>query len=721
MKSAQLFRKSNQVWHWGMCVLFFLSAPILFDSVNAATPPLINYQAAISNSLGNPLDTTVNVIFSIYDGPSSVTPLWTETHNSLTISEGRLSVLLGTMTPITDQLFSDTGRYIGIKIGGDNEMTPRSRLLSVPYALRLETIDGASGGDVSGALRISPDPAKIEGDALIIANTNGTTILSVKVTSDGSAVVSLFDPVDSKDGSRLVPVEQVQITMDGIIILDSTGLDTTLVLNSLGNITGTGQITMGQGSSDALGTTILGNYNTANGDTATISGGTTNSISGSYSTIGGGQSNSANAGGLWATIGGGKFNSTNGNYTTIGGGYANLATASSSTVGGGSQNNATGVVSTIGGGSTNRASGYASAVGGGVWDSAMGVHSGVFSGNSNLAGDASIDTGAFVGGGNLNLAAEPYSTVAGGRFNWASDNYSFVGGGEFNRALGLWATIAGGSFNQANFPHSTVGGGFLNVSNADYATIAGGRLDSASYYATVGGGDGNVASGSVSTIAGGSGNRANGPSTTIGGGQGNSASGTWATVGGGNQDTAAGNGSTVPGGYQNNAAGDYSFAAGRRARAMHTGSFVWADASDTVFESSAANQFNVRASGGVRIYTNDTLASGVTMGAGASSWTSVSDISVKKDFRSIDSDELLERLSEIPISRWKYIAEVSQADHIGPMSQDFYSAFGLGDDDKRISTIDADGVALAAIQALYKENLELKKRLDELETLIKQK
>ena len=38
--------------------------------------------------------------------------------------------------------------------------------------------------------------------------------------------------------------------------------------------------------------------------------------------------------------------------------------------------------------------------------------------------------------------------------------------------------------------------------------------------------------------------------------------------------------------------------------------------------------------------------------------------------------------------------------HIGPMSQDFYSAFQLGVDNKGISTIDSDGIALASIQAL---------------------
>lgn len=86
---------------------------------------------------------------------------------------------------------------------------------------------------------------------------------------------------------------------------------------------------------------------------------------------------------------------------------------------------------------------------------------------------------------------------------------------------------------------------------------------------------------------------------------------------------------------------------------------------------------------------------------------------------------------QIPISRWSYKAQDPRIEHIGPMSQDFYAAFGLGADDKHISTVDADGVALAAMQGLYemlrerdaeiaeikKQNSQLQERLSALEKL----
>jgi len=43
------------------------------------------------------------------------------------------------------------------------------------------------------------------------------------------------------------------------------------------------------------------------------------------------------------------------------------------------------------------------------------------------------------------------------------------------------------------------------------------------------------------------------------------------------------------------------------------------------------------------------------------------------------------------------------------MARDFHAAFGLGESEKRINTVDADGVALAAIQGLN-QKLEEKDR-----------
>ena len=61
----------------------------------------------------------------------------------------------------------------------------------------------------------------------------------------------------------------------------------------------------------------------------------------------------------------------------------------------------------------------------------------------------------------------------------------------------------------------------------------------------------------------------------------------------------------------------------------------------------------------------------------------------------------------MPIQTWNAKGADPGIRHMGPTAQDFYAAFGLGGDDKHISTGDKDGVALAAIQGLYQLNKEL--------------
>ena len=171
------------------------------------------------------------------------------------------------------------------------------------------------------------------------------------------------------------------------------------------------------------------------------------------------------------------------------------------------------------------------------------------------------------------------------------------------------------------------------------------------------------------------------------------------------------------------ASGVHSFAAGRRAKAIHDGSFVWGDSTPADVASTAANQLIARAAGGVTFFSSaDTTAPapGVNLPAGASAWTTISDRHSKEHFAPVDGEALLVRLNTIPILTWNWRAQDSSIRHMGPMAQDFYTAFGLGQDDKHISTVDADGVALAALQALYRLSLEKDEQLRRQQAQIQQ-
>jgi hypothetical protein len=138
---------------------------------------------------------------------------------------------------------------------------------------------------------------------------------------------------------------------------------------------------------------------------------------------------------------------------------------------------------------------------------------------------------------------------------------------------------------------------------------------------------------------------------------------------------------------------------------------MFADASTFAdFNSAAANEFAIRASGGFRLYTNSGLTAGVTMGSGAGSWSSVSARTAKENFTPVDVIAVLEKVASMPVEEWNYKAQEDSIRHIGPMAEDFRAAFGVGDFVGRITSTDADGVALAAIQGL---NLKLEANLED--------
>jgi hypothetical protein len=295
-----------------------------------------------------------------------------------------------------------------------------------------------------------------------------------------------------------------------------------------------------------------------------------------------------------------------------------------------------------------------------------------------------VNGGAVGGGGSQNdphTITDNYSTVGGGAQNQAGDGagtvedaaYATVGGGFGNFASAFSATVGGGYANSALQGDSSVAGGAFNLADGEGAGVAGGLFhDATGDYATVGGGYGNLASGYVSTVAG------------------------------GYFGEATGSYSAILGGYFNEATGSGSVALGWRAKSLHSGAFVWSDSSSGDFSSTASHQFRARASGGVTFFTNSAATVGATLAPGSGSWAVVSDRALKGNFAPVDGVQVLEKLAALPIGTWNYTSQDASVRHIGPTAQDFRAAFAVGEDERHISTVDADGVALAAIQGLHR-------------------
>jgi hypothetical protein len=312
---------------------------------------------------------------------------------------------------------------------------------------------------------------------------------------------------------------------------------------------------------------------------------------------------------------------------------------------------------------------------------------------------------ATIAGGGRNNPSNPATA------NEVTDDQGVVGGGANNQA-----GDDAGSVIDATL--ATVGGGGNNKATGEAATVGGGAANHADREAaTVGGGEANQAIESLATVGGGGGNTAFEVAATVGGGNLNHASGTGSFVGGGFTNTAGGLAAIIPGGDHNTAQGDWSLAAGRQAKADTQGAFVWADSNPFDFASTVQDQFSVRSTGGARFVsgidpTTGAPTAGVQLAAGTGSWSSLSDRASKRAIEPSSGRKVLQKLSSVPVSTWSYRAQERSIRHIGPMAQDFYRAFGVGEDRRHISSVDADGVALAAIKGLNQRLTQKVRRLE---------
>ena len=174
-------------------------------------------------------------------------------------------------------------------------------------------------------------------------------------------------------------------------------------------------------------------------------------------------------------------------------------------------------------------------------------------------------------------------------------------------------------------------------------------------------------------------------------------------------------------GLQNSASGNFSVAIGKNARtANRQGSVVLGDgcagfSSDSTYPT-ANNQIVMRGCGGVKVFTNQGLTSGVELAAGGSGWSAVSDRNRKENFGSLDGELLLSRLRSVPVTTWNYLSQPDGIRHMGPVAQDFRAAFGLGESDLMINSIDIDGVNMAGVKALDERTLLQESRITALAT-----
>lgn len=150
----------------------------------------LNYQAyLVDPSTGQPkADGTYQISFRLYNTDTGGTPLWSDTKD-VPVTNGLLNVLLGETVPFDPNDFNSQELWFAVKVGADEEATPRQRIAHVGYAIFAEH------ADIANSAENATNADKLQGKAALDFAAASHTHTGADIV-DGS-----LDAADIKDGS----------------------------------------------------------------------------------------------------------------------------------------------------------------------------------------------------------------------------------------------------------------------------------------------------------------------------------------------------------------------------------------------------------------------------------------------------------------------------------------------------------------------------------------
>ena len=136
-----------------LLLTLLLASPLILSHTALATVKIMfGVQGQLTNLAGTPVDGANTVVFKLWSDSIGGVANFTESRSVTTDANGQFATVIGSNDNLDITVFNDSSLFLGITVGADPEMTPRTRLVSVPSAIRVRSIDGASGGTLSGIL-----------------------------------------------------------------------------------------------------------------------------------------------------------------------------------------------------------------------------------------------------------------------------------------------------------------------------------------------------------------------------------------------------------------------------------------------------------------------------------------------------------------------------------------------------------------------------------------
>ena len=190
-------------------------------------PQTFNFQAAVKDADGMPVNDTRVIEFRIYDSVSDGMQLWSELHYDVVISDGIFSEELGGTTAFTETMFTYPELYITFVMGGE-EMSPRQKLNAVPFAMYAENADNAANAEY----------ATFADEAMSVGGYTGTDLVTQDFNGDANIMGTMTANAFVGDGSgltNLTAMDDDYVNTDGPDAITANSADATLSVTNTGS------------------------------------------------------------------------------------------------------------------------------------------------------------------------------------------------------------------------------------------------------------------------------------------------------------------------------------------------------------------------------------------------------------------------------------------------------------------------------------------------------